>query len=176
MAALRPRNALARGDEVGQHDRVFLILPWILLVAADLHSPPAERVAAFGVGGALEHESGSTSGGAAAFVEYEAWSDRLELELGAQALGKSAGREYSFDLVFKWPHSLTERLEIMIGAGPTLTASAGDRVRWGVEGAVDLMWWPLSPVGFWVEPSVELVVRGHSMAALGATAGPMIGW
>ena len=64
----------------------------------------------------------------------------------------------------------------MIGAGPTFTAGGGDGLRWGIEAAVDLMWWPRSTVGLWVEPSFELVVRGHSTAALGATAGPMIGW
>ena len=75
---------------VRQHGLVLPILSSILIVAAALHAP-AERVGAFGAGGAIEHESGNTSAGAAAFVEYEAWEDWLEVELGAQALGKVGG-------------------------------------------------------------------------------------
>lgn len=134
-----------------------------------------DRVVVIGVGAAFD--LGTPFGaGAAAFVEHEVVEGVLELELGAQVVGKPGGPEWSVDLLGKWPRRLTDSLEVMIGAGPTIVAARGDKrsTRWGLEGAVDLMWWPTHRVGLWVEPSYA-VLFGQGSAGFSFTLGPILG-
>jgi hypothetical protein len=92
-----------------------------------------------GAGLALEVASGTLKTGVAIFVEYEAIDGILEFELGGQGVwGGEDGRELSADLLAKWPRRITERLEVMIGAGPTVVAT--NNTSWGIEGAIDVMW------------------------------------
>ncbi|HVT09046.1 MAG TPA: hypothetical protein VHO67_16415 [Polyangia bacterium] len=131
-----------------------------------------------GAGAAAEMES-LTAGhfGAAAFVEVEAIDEWLELELGAQILATAPGREASLDLVLKKPFRVTERLEVMTGLGPTViqTSGAGEtRTAWGIEAAVDFMYWPAGRVGFWAEPAYEIVLSGGLATVVSCTVGPML--
>jgi hypothetical protein len=128
-----------------------------------------------GIGAAVELESATPRAGAASFVEYEALPGHLEIELGGQMIILSAAREYSLDLLIKWPRHLGSQLEIMVGAGPAIVRG-GTQTQWGVEGAVDLMWWPTLKLGLWIEPSYELVFHGTAAGTVGCTTGPMLGW
>ena len=127
-----------------------------------------------GGGGALDVERHSIKGGAAIFTEVEAIDGVLELELGGQAVWGRDGREISADLLFKWPHRLTQSTEVMIGAGPTVVAANG--TSWGVEFAVDVMWWRTRRFGLWIEPVYDVFFTGRAANSLGLTAGPMLGW
>ncbi|HVX96139.1 MAG TPA: hypothetical protein VHK47_14605, partial [Polyangia bacterium] len=78
--------------------------------------------------------------GAAAFLEFEAIDEWLELELGAQLLATAPGREASLDLLLKKPFRVTPRLEVMTGLGLTVIRASGageTRTSWGIEAAVD---------------------------------------
>jgi hypothetical protein len=135
---------------------------------------PKERTIIVGAGLALEVESGTLKTGVATFVEYEALEGALEVELGGQGVWGGDGRELSADLLAKWPRRITERLEVMIGAGPTVVATKN--ASWGIEGAIDVMWWPMQRFGLWVEPSYEILFVDKLPRAAGLTAGPIVGW
>ena len=143
-------------------------------------SPPLQESyqLVLGAGPAAEMET-PTAGhfGAAAFLEFEAIDEWLELELGAQILATAPGREASLDLLLKKPFRVTPRLEVMTGLGPTViqTSGAGEtHTAWGIEAAVDFMYWPAGRVGFWAEPAYEIVLSGGLAHVLSCTAGPML--
>ena len=147
---------------------------------AEARSPPPQERYRFvlGAGAAAETET-PTAGrfGAAAFLELEAIDGWLELELGAQILATAPGREASLDLLLKKPFRVTPRLEVMTGLGPTVTQASGageTRTAWGIEAAVDFMYWPAGRVGFWAEPAYEIVLSGALAQVASCTAGPML--
>ena len=141
--------------------------------------PPQERYRfVLGAGAAAEMEM-PTAGhfGAAAFLEFEAIDEWLELELGAQILATAPGREASLDLLLKKPFRVTPQLEVMTGLGPTViqTSGAGETRRaWGIEAAADFMYWPVGRLGFWAEPAYEIVLSGGRAHVLSCTVGPML--
>jgi hypothetical protein len=134
-----------------------------------------------GAGGAAELElAGSGHLGLSAFLEIEAIDKWLEIEIGGQVLAIEGGREASVDLLFKKPFTLTERLEVMIGLGPALIRtqrrSDPDHTSWGIEAALDFMYWPRRHFGLWLEPAYEIVLSGGVAHALSCTGGPMLGF
>jgi hypothetical protein len=135
---------------------------------------PQERTIIVGAGLALEAESGTLKTGVATFVEYEALEGVLEFELGGQGVWGGDGRELSADFLAKWPRRITARVEVMIGAGPTVVAA--ENVSWGVEGAIDVMWWPTHRFGLWVEPSCAVLLVANLQPSAGLTMGPILGW
>jgi hypothetical protein len=149
----------------------------------DATSPPTREgyLFIFGAGGAAELElPGSARVGVSAFVEFEAIDRWLEIELGGQVLAMDGGREASLDLLFKKPFTLTERLELMIGLGPTIAQtrqrSEADRASWGLEAAADFMYWPSRHVGVWLEPAYDVTFSRGVTHALSCTGGPMLGF
>jgi hypothetical protein len=133
-----------------------------------------ERTVIVGAGLALDAASETLKTGVATFVEYEAIDGALEFELGGQSVWGGDGRELSADFLVKWPRRITARLEVMIGAGPTVVATKN--ARWGIEAAIDVMWWPTNRVGLWVEPSYDVLLVSNLPRAAGLTAGPILGW
>ena len=141
--------------------------------------PPPERYRfVLGAGAAAEIEPPAAGHfGATAFLELEAIDGWLELELGAQILATAPGREASLDLLLKKPFRVTPRLEVMTGLGPTVIQASGageTRTSWGIEAAVDFMYWPVGRLGLWAEPAYEIVLSGGFAHALACTAGPML--
>lgn len=104
--------------------------------------------------------------------------DRFEIELGGQEIGRAGRREFSGDLIAKWPHRISDQLEFMIGAGPTIAAERGAKrtTALGIQGAIDVMWWLTRRLGLWVEPTYEVLFQDRLAGAFGCTAGPMVGW
>ncbi len=67
----------------------------------------------------------------------------------------------------------------MVGVGPEIVQTLGSgpgRTYFGIEGALDFMFWPSHHFGVWVEPTYDLVFRDRASLSFGTTAGPMIGW
>jgi len=145
--------------------------------AAPLPPPDPPRAFAAGAGAAVDLDA-PRGAGVALFVEYEALDELLELELGGQEIGAAGRREFSGDLIAKWPRRVATHLELMVGAGPTLVAERGAKhtTALGLQAAIDLMWWPRPRLGFWVEPTYEVLLRSGPAGALGCTVGPMVGW
>jgi hypothetical protein len=135
---------------------------------------PTERTFVVGGGGAFEVEPGSVKGGAAIFTEVEVIDGVLEVELGGQSVWGRSARELSADLLFKWPRRVTQNTEVMIGAGPTIVGANG--TSWGIEFAVDVMWWRTRRLGLWIEPTYDVFFTGGAANSFGVTAGPMFAW
>jgi hypothetical protein len=149
----------------------------------DAASSPSDEgyLLIFGAGGAGELElAGAGHLGLSAFLEIEAVDKWLETEIGGQVLAIEGGREASVDLLFKKPFTLTKRLEVMIGLGPALIRTQRrpdpDHTSWGLEAAVDFMYWPRRHVGLWLEPAYEIVLSHGIAHALSCTGGPMLGF
>jgi hypothetical protein len=140
-----------------------------------------EHRVVIGAGGAFEVDvpSGSVQGGGNVFVEVVAIEHWLELELGISALAAEGGVEVPIDLLFKKPFTLAPRIELMVGVGPELIVyrdTPRDGEFFGVEVALDFMFWPSRHVGFWIEPAYDLVLRSGVEHALGSTGGVIFGW
>jgi hypothetical protein len=146
-------------------------------------SPDAEKepAAVLELGGAASSnvKGGGVSAGPTLAVEVTPIEKWLELEMGVTPLFKRHSTEWSADLLFKKPWTLSKKVELMLGVGPewvhsrafgTTTNSAS------AEGVVDVMFWhsPKHRFGFYVEPSYEYnFARGHEQS-LGVSAGLLI--
>ena len=161
----------------------------VAMVAASYSNapPPAEpgeesldHTIIFGVGGdvELELDDGSVRAGGNVMVEWDAIEDWLELEVGASVLPAPSGTAVPMDLLVKKPFRITRGFELMIGAGPEVVhvGGADDGWRAGVEGAVDLMFWPTHRFGFWFEPAYDVVFHDGVSSGLGGTGGLLVGW
>jgi hypothetical protein len=112
---------------------------------------------------------------AAEITPIENW---LELEFGVAAIPADGGTEWSSDLLFKKPWRLSPRAEFMAGIGPEVVHGAGaDRGTFlGGEAVLDFMYWPRKNLGWYAEPSFDLVSRHGVARGLGISAGLLIGW
>jgi hypothetical protein len=113
------------------------------------------------------------------FFEMEAIEGWLELEAGVSVVKAAAGGEVSYDLLFKKPFHLRRGIEFMVGLGPEVVQTFGNgtgKTYYGVEGALDFMFWPTRRFGVWVEPTYDLVVRDRASLSFGTTTGPMVRW
>ncbi len=142
----------------------------------------AERRFVVGLGGAFELDMAGPSlhAGGNVFFEVEVIERWLEIEVGVSLVKAEVGFEVPVDLLFKKPFRLARGIELMVGVGPELVHAFGpgiaSRTFFGVEGAFDFMFWPADHVGFWVEPTYDLVFRDRAALSFGTTLGPIVGW
>jgi hypothetical protein len=118
------------------------------------------------IGGASEWslQNSVASLGPSIAVEFEPIKEWLELEAGfSPLLKKGSSPEWSTDLLFKKPFTLSETVEFMIGAGPAWSYT--DRTnQFAVEFALDFMFWP--KVGRFIEPTYSYsLTKGREQAA-----------
>jgi hypothetical protein len=149
------------------------MLPMLLATPA-IADDAFEHTIIVGAGGAGEVEiaEGSLRTGGNVFVEWEAIAEWLELELGASLLAAEGGFELPVDLLFKKPFRVSRHVEVMIGLGPEVvhvSTPAKNGTYAGVEFALDFMFWPSPRVGFWVEPSYDVVFRSPASSGFGST-------
>jgi hypothetical protein len=136
-------------------------------------SEDKEPAAVVEIGGSASH--GLTGEGASfgptVAVEVTPIENRLELEAGVTPLFRRHSTEWSVDLLFKKPWTLSRKAEFMAGIGPewiharqfsTTTNSLGG------EAVADFMYWPSSAkhrFGWYVEPGYEYKFgRGHEQS------------
>jgi hypothetical protein len=164
-----------------------------LSVLGGLYAPPAwsqqrkadaprddDHAVVLEVGAVAAHTLGEHSShwGATIAVEMTPIENWLELELGVTAIPADGGTELSSDLLFKKPWRLSRRAEFMAGIGAEVVHASGtDRGTFlGGEAVLDFMYWPRKNVGWYAEPSYELVSRHGISRGLGVSAGLLIGW
>ena len=96
-----------------------------------------EPVAVVELGGAAgwDLKDGASSFGADFAVEITPIENWLELEAGTTPVFRSHSAEWSTDLLFKKPWTLSEKAEFMIGVGP----------EWKISTGVDTSAWAESP-------------------------------
>lgn len=145
-------------------------------------SSEREPAAIVEIGGAA---SQSVTGDGASFgptlaIEVTPIENRLELEAGVTALFKPHLTEWSADLLFKKPWTLSKKAEFMVGMGPEWIHSRQYSITansFAGEVAADFMYWPSSgkhKFGWYVEPGYEYSFgRGHEQS-LGITGGLLI--
>ena len=141
----------------------FLLASWLLCLGNTFaQSADNEPAAVLEIGGAAErslthHESSFGPTVAAEFTAIENW---LELEGGVTPVFGHHATEWSTDLLFKKPWTLSRRVEFMLGAGPEWihTSTRGIKTNAiGVELAPDFMFWPGKKhrFGWYLEPSYD---------------------
>jgi hypothetical protein len=106
-------------------DRKVGLAALILMFAGDAHAGDKEKEpsAILEIGGASEWnlQNGAASVGPSVAVEFDAIKDWLELEVGfSPLLKKGSSPEWSTDLLFKKPFTLSNTVEFMIGDGLSL--------------------------------------------------------
>jgi hypothetical protein len=118
-----------------------------------------EPTAVIAIGGAGEWGlPGATSFGPSASVEFTPIKDWLEIEIGAATLFRRGVTEFETDLIFKKPFTISDTLELMVGAGPAWSYTRDEGIKWGATFALDVMvWpWPERKFGWFVEPAYTI--------------------
>jgi hypothetical protein len=139
----------------GLHLTLVIIIAAVPALAAE--DEPAAIVELGGAGEWGAHH-GDTAYGPSLAVETTPIADVLELEAGTTEFLPHGASEWDTDFLFKKPYTLSDRLEFMAGIGPTWSHSvthAGTGDSFGVEAALDFMWWPWPErkFGLFAEPS-----------------------
>ena len=140
-----------------------------------------EHTLIVGVGGAAEVElsDGSVHSGVNVMVEWDAIEDWLEFEVDASILSADRGSEMPFSLTMKKPFHLARWAEVMVGAGPEVVYVSNPMTKgtfFGGTVVLDFMFWPSQRLGFWIEPSYEIIARNGLSHGIGSTGGLLIGW
>jgi hypothetical protein len=143
--------------------------------AADNDKEPSAIVE---IGGAGEWNlrNGGASLGPSIAVEVEPIKEWLELEAGFTPLfSKGNSPEWSTDLLFKKPFTLSKTAEFMVGAGPEWSyTDRGNKLA--AEFALDFMFWPWPDrkLGWFLEPTYSYSLsKGHEQA-VAVSAGLLI--
>lgn len=123
-------------------------------------------------------DAGSSFGPTVA-VEVTPIENWLELEAGVTPLFARHSTEWSVDLLFKKPWTLSKKTEFMLGVGPEWVHATKYSVTTNsvsAEGVLDFMFWPSAKhrFGWYLEPGYEYNFgRGHEQS-LGISGGLLI--
>ena len=114
--------------------------------------------------------------GPSAAIEVTPLRDLLEIEAGVAPLFGGGRTEWNTDLLFKTPFTLSDTAELMIGAGPERTYTAGGVGRIGGEVALDFQFWPWHErrYGWFLEPSYSYSFGSGHEQSLGVSVGLLI--
>lgn len=142
---------------------------------------PREPVAIVEIGTAAERSThgGPVGLGPSLAVEATPIEGWLEVEAGVAPLFSRGQTEWDLDLLFKKPFTLSRHVELMVGAGPSLShvvAHGRTSDAAGVEGALDLMVWPgrRRRFGWFVEPSYGYSLAAEHERTLGISLGLLV--
>jgi hypothetical protein len=148
--------------------------PAMLAIAATLaglsmlaaHARAAEKekepFAIVGIGAGTEWSlrDGSAIIGPSASVEFTPIENWLEIEVGLSSMLGHGQNEWSSDILFKKPFTLSDKVEFMIGVGPEWKHTVGNgTVTDSIAGevALDFMFWPTKDrkLGWFLEPTYD---------------------
>jgi hypothetical protein len=133
-----------------------------------------------GGAGAWNVQDGSRSFGPTVAVEATPIENWLELEAGVTPLFARHSTEWSADLLFKKPWTLSKKAEFMLGAGPEWVHTSNSGMTTNsvsVEVAPDFMLWPSGKhrFGWYLEPAYEYNFGRGREQSLGISFGLLIG-
>jgi hypothetical protein len=144
-------------------------------LAGDKEKEPS-AILEIGTAGEWGLAGGNFSLGPSVAIEFEPIKDWLEIEVGfAPLFGKGAPPEWSTDLLFKKPFTLSDTVEFMIGVGPEYTYTRGG-TKTAAEFALDFMIWP-SPdrkFGWFVEPTYSYSLGKEREQSIAVSVGLLI--
>jgi hypothetical protein len=157
-----------------------LVLP-IRTFAQQAADADKESIAVLELGatGAWNPKTAVSGFGPTAAVELTPIEHWLELEAGVTPLFSRNSTEWSTDLLFKKPWTLSKKVEFMIGAGPEWihTRESGISTNSiGVEGALDFMFWPSRKhrFGWYLEPTYDYKFGSGHEHSVGINGGLLI--
>src|SRR5579859_4719465 len=162
----------------------FLFIASLLLCAGNVFAQSAEKesVAVVELGAAAQRSltAGNSSFGPTVAVEVTPIEKWLELEAGVTPLFRRHSTEWSIDLLFKKPWTLSGRMEFMLGVGPEWIHTNAYGIKMdsvAAEVAPDFMFWPSGRhrLGWYLEPSYEYKFGPGHEHSLGITGGLSIG-
>ena len=157
--------------------RVALCVAVTLLFATgEVQAEEKEPTAIIELGGAGERDlPGAWTFGPSAAIEFTPIKDWLEIEAGIAPLFSDRHTEWETDLLFKKPFKLSDKLEFMIGVGPSWTFSP-EGTKIAGELAADFMLWPTPDrkYGWFLEPSYTYSFSTGHEQSLGISAGLLI--
>jgi len=155
--------------------RVLCLTVALSLFAGEAWFEEKEPTAIVELGAAGEWAFPSGRLGPTAAVEFTPIKDWLEIEAGISTLFSGGQPEWSTDLLFKKPFTLSDKVEFMFGVGPEWTFSR-DGTKVAGEVAADFMFWPTPDrkFGWFLEPSYSYSFsQGHEQS-LGVSVGFLI--
>jgi len=140
-----------------------------------------EPVAIIELGAAANRSltEGQSSFGPTVAVEATPIENWLELEAGVTPLFRRHSTEWSVDLLFKKPWTISGKMEFMLGVGPEWIHTSANGIRMNsvaAEVAPDFMFWPSRKhrLGWYLEPSYEYKFGPGHEHSLGITGGLLI--
>ena len=148
-----------------------------ILFAAAANAEEKEPTAIFEIGAAGNWTAPSTASlGPTVAVEFTPVRDWLEIEIGTGPLFASGMTDWSTDILFKKPFTLSDTAELMIGAGPAFDSTFGGTTKIGAEFAREFMFWPWPDrkYGWFLEPSYTYSFINGREQSLGIGVGLLI--
>ncbi len=160
---------------VGGPMRVLCLTVALSLFAGEAWSEEKEPTAIVELGAAGEWDFPSGKLGPTAAVEFTPIKDWLEIEAGVSTMFGGGQTEWSTDLLFKKPFTLSDKVEFMFGVGPEWTFSR-DGTKVAGEIAADFMFWPTPDrkFGWFLEPSYSYSFSAGHEQSLGTSVGLLI--
>lgn len=159
---------------------------WGAVIAVQFWAPATqaedkEPTAIVELGGASEWtlpKGGSGSFGPSVGIEFSVIKDWLEIETSLSTLFRRGRTEYGTELLFRKPFTLSDKLEFMLGVGPSLAyATRESGAKWSSVVALDFMFWPSGEktFGWFIEPAYSYSLhKGHEQS-LAVTVGLLVG-
>lgn len=113
-------------------------------------------------------------------MEVTPLRDWLELEIGTTSSFSRHSTEWSSDFLFKKPWDLTEKMEFMIGIGPSWVHTRENGIKTNSaagEFVLDFMFWPSAKrkIGWYLEPSYDYSFQASHEQSVGVSIGMLIG-
>lgn len=147
-------------------------------LAQSAESEPA-AVVELGGAGAWNVRDATRSFGPTVAVEVTPIEKRLELEAGVTPLFARHSTEWSVDLLFKKPWTLSKNVEFMMGVGPEWVHARNSGVTTNsvsIEVAPDFMFWHSAKhrFGWYLEPGYEYNFGRGREQSLGISGGLLI--
>ena len=140
-----------------------------------------EPAAVVELGGAASRSitEGQSSFGPTVAVEVTPIENLLELEAGVTPLFSRHSTDWSIDLLFKKPWTLSDKMEFMLGVGPEWIHTNASGIKTNsvaAEVAPDFMFWPSKQhrFGWYLEPSYEYKFGPVHEQSLGISGGLLI--
>jgi len=134
------------------------------------------------IGGAMNWnlKGFAPSGGPTVAIEFTPIKEWLEIECGATQSYSKGATEWSFDLLFKKPYTISRTLEFMVGLGPEFSSVKANNLTsndWAAEFALDFMYWPFQKrkIGFYFEPAYDYSFSPGNEQSIGFSGGLLIG-
>jgi hypothetical protein len=157
--------------------RLVWLIGALLLFAANAQAEEKEPSTIVEIGGAGDWglKDGGSSFGPMVAVEFTAIKDWLEIEAGASTRFGVGQTEWSTDLLFKKPLTLSDKVEFMVGVGPEWTFTR-EGTKIAGEAALDFMFWPSRDrkFGWFLEPSYSYSFNQGHEQSLGVSVGLLI--